>query len=177
MVLLAITYTLVDHATVTSQGPAQRALSTGASGRRPAAGAGRFLRTQTPDGARITPALGAQITRLLGSQPGRVVVQFGGSNQRISDLHQLVVESSIALAIMAIISDGARLGGRRAGARPLRTMTATTQQISEANLHRRLAMQGPRDELRQLADTIDGLLARLEGGVRRPAAVRGQRVA
>jgi signal transduction histidine kinase len=46
---------------------------------------------------------------------------------------------------------------------PLRTMTAATQRISEANLHERLAMEGPRDELRQLADTIDGLLERLEG--------------
>ena len=40
-------------------------------------------------------------------------------------------------------------------------MTATAQQISEANLHERLAMSGPRDELRQFADTIDGLLERL----------------
>ena len=42
-------------------------------------------------------------------------------------------------------------------------MTAATQQMSEANLHERLSMQGPPDELRQLADTIDGLLGRLEG--------------
>ena len=35
--------------------------------------------------------------------------------------------------------------------------------MSEANLHERLALQGPPDELRQLADTIDGLLGRLEG--------------
>ena len=85
-----------------------------------------------------------------------------GSNQRISDLHQLIGESGIALGIMAIIS--ALLGWVVAGRalRPLRTMTATAQQISEANLHERLAMSGPRDELRQLADTIDGLLARLQ---------------
>jgi signal transduction histidine kinase len=46
--------------------------------------------------------------------------------------------------------------------RPLRTITATTQQISEADLHRRLDLPGPRDELRTLSDTIDSLLARLE---------------
>ncbi len=80
----------------------------------------------------------------------------------MSDLHQLIVESSIALAVMALIS--AALGWLVAGRvlRPLRTMTATTQQISETSLDRRLAMEGPRDELRQLADTIDGLLERLE---------------
>ena len=49
--------------------------------------------------------------------------------------------------------------------RPLRAMTATTRQISERNLNERLALQGPRDELKDLADTIDGLLARLEAHV------------
>ena len=45
--------------------------------------------------------------------------------------------------------------------RPLRTMTAATRQISEENLHERLALTGPDDELKELGDTIDGLLARL----------------
>ena len=49
--------------------------------------------------------------------------------------------------------------------RPLRAMTATTRQISERNLNERLALPGPRDELKDLADTIDGLLARLEAHV------------
>jgi two-component system sensor histidine kinase VanS len=44
-------------------------------------------------------------------------------------------------------------------------MTATTRQISERNLNERLALSGPRDELKDLADTIDGLLARLEAHV------------
>ena len=44
----------------------------------------------------------------------------------------------------------------------VRTMTATTRRISQDNLHERLALDGPRDELRELGDTIDGLLARLE---------------
>jgi signal transduction histidine kinase len=42
-------------------------------------------------------------------------------------------------------------------------MTAATQRISEDNLHERLAMPGPANELTDLADTIDGLLERLEG--------------
>lgn len=37
-----------------------------------------------------------------------------------------------------------------------------TRRISEENLHQRLALPGPRDELTELADTIDGLLERLE---------------
>jgi signal transduction histidine kinase len=85
-----------------------------------------------------------------------------GTQQRIADLHQLEVESAIALAIMAIISGG--LGWVVAGRvlLPLRTITATTREISDVNLHQRLALAGPRDELRTLADTIDGLLERLQ---------------
>jgi signal transduction histidine kinase len=66
------------------------------------------------------------------------------------------------LAIMAVVSIG--LGWLVAGRvlRPLRTMTATTRRISAQNLHERLAISGPRDELTDLGDTIDNLLARLE---------------
>ena len=45
---------------------------------------------------------------------------------------------------------------------PLRTITATTERISATDLHKRLALPGPRDELRLLADTIDRLLERLK---------------
>jgi signal transduction histidine kinase len=82
--------------------------------------------------------------------------------QQAADLHQLLIQSSIALAIMAVVSVG--LGWLMAGRtlRPLRTMTATTRRISEHNLHERLALGGPDDELTDLGHTIDGLLARLE---------------
>jgi two-component system sensor histidine kinase VanS len=81
------------------------------------------------------------------------------------DLHQLLIRSGIALAIMTVAS--LALGWLVAGRvlRPLRTMTASTRQISERNLHERLALPGPRDELKDLADTIDGLLARLQAHV------------
>ncbi len=74
----------------------------------------------------------------------------------------LLIVSAIALGIMAVISIG--LGWLMAGRAllPLRTMTATARQISEENLHERLAVHGPNDELKDLGDTIDGLLARLE---------------
>ncbi|MGN6866801.1 MAG: sensor histidine kinase [Solirubrobacteraceae bacterium] len=80
-------------------------------------------------------------------------------------LHEGLIQSGIALAIMTMISIA--LGWLVAGRvlRPLRTMTATTRQISEHNLNERLALSGPRDELKDLADTVDGLLARLEAHV------------
>jgi signal transduction histidine kinase len=77
--------------------------------------------------------------------------------------HALIVGSAVALGIMTVVS--LVLGWIVAGRvlRPLREMTAATQRISEENLHERLAMPGPGDELKDLADTIDGLLERLEG--------------
>jgi hypothetical protein len=76
--------------------------------------------------------------------------------------HQLLIASVIALAIMTVIS--VALGWLVAGRalRPVREMTATARRISEDSLHERLALRGPEDELKELGDTIDGLLARLE---------------
>src|SRR5207244_3720290 len=80
-------------------------------------------------------------------------------------LHQGLIQSGISLAIMSGVS--IVLGWLVAGRvlQPLRAMTATTRQISERNLNERLALPGPRDELKDLADTIDGLLARLQAHV------------
>jgi signal transduction histidine kinase len=78
------------------------------------------------------------------------------------ELNQLLIQSGVALAIMTVASIA--LGWVVAGRvlRPLRTMTTATRRISEHNLSERLALGGPDDELKELADTIDGLLARLD---------------
>jgi signal transduction histidine kinase len=159
--LLAITYTLVDHATV-SNTPFRFAVGDGAAARPPTLPKFQHAPIR-PAAHRPSSSFPGPIQKLLKTASGRRAILSVGSVQRISDLHQLVIESSIALAIMAIIS--AALGWVVAGRvlAPLRTMTAATQQISETNLHERLAMTGPPDELRQLADTVDGLLERLEG--------------
>jgi signal transduction histidine kinase len=75
---------------------------------------------------------------------------------------QLLVGSLIALVVMAGVSVvlGKLIAGRVL--RPLRTITAATRRISADNLHERLAVPGPVDEVKHLADTIDSLLERLE---------------
>jgi signal transduction histidine kinase len=77
--------------------------------------------------------------------------------------NQYLLGSLIALGVMAVVS--VVLGWVVAGRvlRPLRVMTSATRRISADSLHERLAVPGPRDELKDLADTIDGLLQRLEG--------------
>ena len=81
-------------------------------------------------------------------------------------LHELLTRSEMALALMAVLSIA--LGWLVAGRalRPLRTITAAVQQISAASLGERLALRGPDDELKELGDTFDGLLARLEASFR-----------
>jgi len=85
--------------------------------------------------------------------------------QQSADLHGLLIRSGIALVIMAVLSIwlGWLMAGRML--RPLRVITSTTRRISEENLHERLTLPGPLDELAELGDTIDGLLGRLEGAL------------
>ena len=84
------------------------------------------------------------------------------SAQRSADVHQQLVLSLVALVVLGVLSValGWVLAGR--ALRPLREITATTREISASNLHRRLAIEGPYDELNELGATLDDLLARLE---------------
>jgi signal transduction histidine kinase len=77
-------------------------------------------------------------------------------------LHELVTRSALALALLAVasIAVGWFVAGRVL--RPLRTITAAAREMSAANLGERLAIAGPPDELKELGDTFDGLLARLD---------------
>jgi signal transduction histidine kinase len=79
----------------------------------------------------------------------------------LTEQHYLI-GSVVALCVMVVVAFllGWLIAGR--ALRPVREMTAATRRISADNLHERLALRGPDDELKDLADTIDGLLERLE---------------
>lgn len=68
----------------------------------------------------------------------------------------LIVLAAVGLALLAAWW----LAGRFL--RPLREMTSAAQAISATNLHRRLNLQGPEDELTNLGRTLDELFGRLE---------------
>ena len=78
------------------------------------------------------------------------------------DKREILVLSAVALAVIAIAA--AAIGWMIAGRvlRPLSTITAAARRIAASSLHERLALEGPDDELKELADTLDNLLARLE---------------
>jgi signal transduction histidine kinase len=81
---------------------------------------------------------------------------------RADALRQLLVQSGIALGAVTAISAG--LGWLIAGRvlRPLHRITATARRMSESRLHERIALTGPQDELKELADTFDDMLGRLD---------------
>ncbi|MET8155681.1 HAMP domain-containing sensor histidine kinase [Sphaerisporangium sp. NPDC005289] len=77
-------------------------------------------------------------------------------------LPQLLTGSAVALVVLIPIA--LALGWFVAGRflRPLRAITATARSISAGDLHRRLALGGPADELTELGHTLDDLFARLQ---------------
>jgi len=109
----------------------------------------------------------------VAAPPPEATIRVAGLGQIAVDRQQLPIVSGIALAVIAAAA--AAIGWLIAGRvlRPLRTITAAARRISASSLNERLALQGPDDELKELADTLDNLFARLEasfGAQRRFAA-------
>jgi signal transduction histidine kinase len=77
-------------------------------------------------------------------------------------LHTLLLEYVVALIVMTLLSSviGWLVAGRALA--PLRDITATARRVSSENLGERIALHGPADELKELADTFDGMLSRLD---------------
>jgi signal transduction histidine kinase len=84
------------------------------------------------------------------------------SELQAATLQQLLTQSGTALALMALVSVG--LGWLVAGRvlRPLSAITATARRLEGSTLHERINLQGPQDELKELADTFDQMLGRLD---------------
>ncbi|HEV7865160.1 MAG TPA: ATP-binding protein [Acidimicrobiia bacterium] len=90
------------------------------------------------------------------------VVKELTTSYRNRTLHELVVKSLQALGVMAVLSIGFGWAIATRALGGLHRMTATARRLSEENLHERIALDGPDDELKELADTFDALLGRLE---------------
>jgi signal transduction histidine kinase len=94
--------------------------------------------------------------------------RLGAQGQRDFTASHLLQYSLITLA--AVIALAAILGWIAAGRalRPVQQITTAARAASEHNLSARVAPRGPRDELRELAETFDEMLGRLQ------AAFEGQ---
>ena len=140
-VLLAVTYGLVVQAFVGN------------------AAGNAICPARTPAGLPPVPPSGCHV---VGPQQARAIAL----SEHSAVLHELLSRSALALALTAVLSIA--LGWFVAGRvlRPLRTITAAAREISAASLGERLALGGPHDELWELGDTFDGLLARLAASFR-----------
>jgi signal transduction histidine kinase len=92
--------------------------------------------------------LNAQVNRLI-------------AHQRAVALHQLVVQATLALALTTALAAAVGWLVSARALRPLRAVTATARRLSQRNLNERIALHGPRDEIKELADTFDQMMGRL----------------
>jgi signal transduction histidine kinase len=102
--------------------------------------------------------------KLVAAAPGqpKASVEAVRSDLEQAALNQILAQSGVALGLMALVSVG--LGWLVAGRvlRPLQAVTATARRLEGSTLHERINLQGPQDELKELADTFDQMLARLD---------------
>jgi signal transduction histidine kinase len=114
----------------------------------------------------VLPAAGAPTIgrsfRFLPGSPEASIATAVRAQLRDNALHRLLVEYLLALGVMTMVSVAAGwlLAGR--ALRPLRQIIATAHRVSGENLGERIALSGPADELKELADTFDGMLVRLD---------------
>jgi signal transduction histidine kinase len=144
-IVVGVSYVLV--ARMGSPGLGQRPPSRG--GIPPSIGA--LCRSEQPSAHPNKTLIGQCIFQLLGAQA-----------QRALTLSHLLEYSVITLAV--IVALAAILGWTVAGRAlsPVGRITAAARAASERNLSARVALGGPRDELRELAETFDEMLARLQ---------------
>ncbi|MEU6408688.1 HAMP domain-containing sensor histidine kinase [Microbispora sp. NPDC046933] len=98
--------------------------------------------------------------------PGSGVEPFPPLSELARDvIHYQWDVSVLAIGVLTLVSVavGWVIAGRIL--RPVHRITATAQRLSLSTLHERIALGGPRDELKELADTFDAMLDRLERSV------------
>ncbi len=79
-------------------------------------------------------------------------------------LNSILFQSLIALAIVAVVAGIVGWLISRRALDPVAEITQTARTFTEANLTQRVALEGPSDEIKELADTFDEMLDRVERG-------------
>ncbi|GAA4096496.1 ATP-binding protein [Actinomadura miaoliensis] len=118
-----------------------------------ASGTGSATLTQIPKSA-----LGVRVEELMEL---RAAAERQLAEQKREVLAQLLQSCLLTLLVVGVLAVviGYIVAGRML--RPLHTVTATARRLSESTLHERIALDGPRDEIKDLADTFDHMLDRL----------------
>jgi signal transduction histidine kinase len=118
------------------------------------------------ENAKIMAACKEQLSNVSPAKCQRAAqlgLQEQAASQKDQTLQRLLLFSLAGLGLMTVASGG--LGWLMAGRvlRPVRSITETARRASRQQLGERIGLSGPRDELRELADTFDQMLENLDG--------------
>jgi signal transduction histidine kinase len=144
---VAATYTLVDH------GLPSAALTKPTRVNKP------FLRACSIAEQNGT-LTSAQVARCKQAFAG--AAQIGAANQRAYDLHELLLWSLVGLGVATIVAGFLGWALARRILVPLHLVTSAARRASQEQLDERIRLDGPHDELKELADTFDDMLDRLD---------------
>ncbi|MEV6325175.1 HAMP domain-containing sensor histidine kinase [Nocardia sp. NPDC051787] len=91
----------------------------------------------------------------------KMLTEQAEENRR-DTLRAMLMWSLISLGAVGIAAGG--FGWLMAGRalNPLQRITATARRVADTSLHERIALDGPQDEIKDLADTFDAMLERLD---------------
>jgi signal transduction histidine kinase len=87
---------------------------------------------------------------------------------RDDTLNALLIQGGVALLVIGVVGSGFGWLMAERALRPVHGITATARRVAAAaasaqrGLHERIALAGPRDEIKELADTFDDMLERLD---------------
>ncbi|MFI5687511.1 sensor histidine kinase [Streptomyces sp. NPDC051636] len=146
ILLLSIIYLLAAQAISTGNQPLFKIVS------------GTAIKVSSDD----CPAINAQNTQTLPLADFNDVISRCVDQQRQAALDNLLSRSLLALLGLAVIAFafGYAMAGRVLS--PLGRITRTARAVAGSDLSRRIELDGPDDELKELADTFDDMLERLQ---------------
>ena len=94
------------------------------------------------------------------SEVAQLAAQFRQERDHV--LKAMLVASVVSLALVSIVAIGIGWFTAVRALRPLQHITATARRVADRNLHERIGLAGPDDEIKDLADTFDSMLERLD---------------
>jgi len=120
----------------------------------------RLVTDDAPTAEGQMGAPGVLPPRELMDEAGRISVMV--RQARVNTLDTMLMVSFILVGILTLIAGviGWLVAGQ--ALQPLRDITATARRVADRSLHERIALQGPKDEIKDLADTLDQMLERLD---------------
>jgi signal transduction histidine kinase len=162
IVLLAVSYAVVRHEFRNEQGRVHVAVEeiAPATKGKPHKVRARILPGLPRDNTAPVVTLSAAERDAYLQARNAYAAQVRAANDRALNNVLLAFGGALLLVTLASVAAGWIVAGR--ALRPISRITATARSISDRTLDARIALDGPRDELRELADTFDSMLGRLE---------------